>query len=57
MLTYDAMPVVAQMRKVRKPQLQVIDGEERIVEVVVEELHERKCLFKFAPNPIKSSSV
>jgi len=57
MLTYDAMPVMPQMRKVKKPQLQIIDGKERIVEIEVEELHERKCLFTFAPNLLKTSSV
>ncbi|KAF9568795.1 hypothetical protein CPC08DRAFT_718628 [Agrocybe pediades] len=57
MLTYDAMPVHRKVRKVQRMETQIIDGEERTVRVEVEEVEEAKCLFNFAPNLIKTSSL
>jgi hypothetical protein len=37
-------------KKVKQMQKQIVDGEEYEVEVEVEVMEERKCLFKFAPS-------
>ena len=37
-------------KKVKQMQKQIVDGRECEVEVEVEVVEERKCLFKFAPS-------
>jgi len=37
-------------KKVKQMQKQIVDGQECEVEVEVEVVEERKCLFNFAPN-------
>ncbi|KAF8964359.1 hypothetical protein BDZ97DRAFT_1816100 [Flammula alnicola] len=50
--TYDIMPIPP--KKVKKMEKRIVDGEEREVEVEVEEYPERKRLFLFAPTRIST---